>query len=282
MYHTVAMEYENGHDPGTVLMDGIFQRLIELGMVIGQDTVSGDVDAYIHFLEKQENTDSLQERVAENLVLFAHYLGNPAYRPSFQKLSGYLRDSGFMTLPVYRATLRTAFESLESYAMKEDPKIDSFLMDMVLCSMNIGTEEDREIDRQVGLTEKEKKALQEEEINLLLRKYFSIRRLPGLLRDFEYLKAHYPYAYQSVKAMEYEMKEDPRRMSEDSLKQLMEKDGGTRSYYDHLYTELYESGTVVWDSDAGSLRHTGKKVGRNDPCPCGSGKKYKHCCGRNR
>ena len=23
-----------------------------------------------------------------------------------------------------------------------------------------------------------------------------------------------------------------------------------------------------------------KKVGRNDPCPCGSGKKYKHCCGR--
>jgi preprotein translocase subunit SecA len=24
-----------------------------------------------------------------------------------------------------------------------------------------------------------------------------------------------------------------------------------------------------------------EKVGRNDPCPCGSGKKYKHCCGRN-
>jgi preprotein translocase subunit SecA len=28
------------------------------------------------------------------------------------------------------------------------------------------------------------------------------------------------------------------------------------------------------------LRVGGKKVGRNDPCPCGSGKKYKHCCGR--
>ncbi len=24
-----------------------------------------------------------------------------------------------------------------------------------------------------------------------------------------------------------------------------------------------------------------KKIGRNDPCPCGSGKKYKFCCGRN-
>lgn len=29
------------------------------------------------------------------------------------------------------------------------------------------------------------------------------------------------------------------------------------------------------------IRRTEKKVGRNDPCPCGSGKKYKHCCGKN-
>jgi SEC-C motif domain protein len=28
------------------------------------------------------------------------------------------------------------------------------------------------------------------------------------------------------------------------------------------------------------VRSTAPKVGRNDPCPCGSGKKYKHCCGR--
>ena len=26
---------------------------------------------------------------------------------------------------------------------------------------------------------------------------------------------------------------------------------------------------------------SGPKVGRNDPCPCGSGKKFKHCCGKN-
>ena len=37
-----------------------------------------------------------------------------------------------------------------------------------------------------------------------------------------------------------------------------------------LYLEQKKSGTVI----------VGKKVGRNDPCPCGSGKKYKHCCGR--
>lgn len=29
------------------------------------------------------------------------------------------------------------------------------------------------------------------------------------------------------------------------------------------------------------IRRTGQKVGRNEPCPCGSGKKFKHCHGRN-
>lgn len=37
-----------------------------------------------------------------------------------------------------------------------------------------------------------------------------------------------------------------------------------------LYKEQKSSHTIVKD----------KKVGRNDPCPCGSGKKYKYCCGR--
>ena len=35
------------------------------------------------------------------------------------------------------------------------------------------------------------------------------------------------------------------------------------------------------DSKAQPVVNNGPKVGRNDPCPCGSGKKYKNCCGRN-
>ena len=27
-----------------------------------------------------------------------------------------------------------------------------------------------------------------------------------------------------------------------------------------------------------NVYHPGPKIGRNDPCPCGSGKKYKKCC----
>ena len=38
-----------------------------------------------------------------------------------------------------------------------------------------------------------------------------------------------------------------------------------------LYKKQKLSGTVI----------KGRKIGRNEPCPCGSGKKYKKCCGRN-
>jgi preprotein translocase subunit SecA len=34
------------------------------------------------------------------------------------------------------------------------------------------------------------------------------------------------------------------------------------------------------DEDARQPVRAGRKVGRNDPCPCGSGKKFKKCCGR--
>lgn len=37
-----------------------------------------------------------------------------------------------------------------------------------------------------------------------------------------------------------------------------------------LYREQKKSGTIVKE----------RTVGRNEPCPCGSGKKYKYCCGR--
>jgi uncharacterized protein YecA (UPF0149 family) len=38
-----------------------------------------------------------------------------------------------------------------------------------------------------------------------------------------------------------------------------------------IYKEQRLSGTVIRE----------EKIGRNEPCPCGSGKKYKKCCGAN-
>ncbi|MFB9147866.1 preprotein translocase subunit SecA [Halomonas alkalicola] len=41
-----------------------------------------------------------------------------------------------------------------------------------------------------------------------------------------------------------------------------------------------ESGAPLPGADGRPVRREGPKVGRNDPCPCGSGKKFKQCCGK--
>ena len=49
-------------------------------------------------------------------------------------------------------------------------------------------------------------------------------------------------------------------------------------------SQMERKGTAVASQAQASnttVRRATPKVGRNDPCPCGSGKKYKNCCGRN-
>ncbi|MDF9828407.1 SEC-C motif-containing protein [Ereboglobus sp. PH5-5] len=52
---------------------------------------------------------------------------------------------------------------------------------------------------------------------------------------------------------------------------LQEKSAFTRTGGEWIYTRPIRTGPAPKVSAT-------PKVGRNDPCPCGSGKKYKHCC----
>jgi preprotein translocase subunit SecA len=46
------------------------------------------------------------------------------------------------------------------------------------------------------------------------------------------------------------------------------------------YTHPNDDGSVSQETDALTAVAEVPKVGRNEPCPCGSGKKYKHCHGK--
>lgn len=48
------------------------------------------------------------------------------------------------------------------------------------------------------------------------------------------------------------------------------------SYHEMMKKQSPEVG------NGGTYRRTSRKIGRNEPCPCGSGKKYKDCCGKGK
>ena len=75
------------------------------------------------------------------------------------------------------------------------------------------------------------------------------------------------------------------------LKEDVEKSGErwfTPAEEERLVADIQENLPVIvqtlynfWQAKrgAGTVRREDDKVGRNDPCPCGSGKKFKQCCG---
>ncbi len=46
------------------------------------------------------------------------------------------------------------------------------------------------------------------------------------------------------------------------------------------YSMIKELSETVQQVNSERMKAINAKVGRNDPCPCGSGKKFKHCCGK--
>jgi preprotein translocase subunit SecA len=57
-----------------------------------------------------------------------------------------------------------------------------------------------------------------------------------------------------------------------------------RQLEDHLQNAQASHGEETSDAEARSKKKPvrSEHVGRNDLCPCGSGKKYKNCCGKNK
>jgi hypothetical protein len=64
---------------------------------------------------------------------------------------------------------------------------------------------------------------------------------------------------------------DPTHPAHDTLRQATESEGG--------WLSVEAMDTLLGSRTPGPAP---RPTGRNDPCPCGSGKKYKHCCGRRR
>ena len=70
--------------------------------------------------------------------------------------------------------------------------------------------------------------------------------------------------------------------SEAELQKVEEPETPKNVQYHHADYEqaLADANADQPASDAQTFVRQGQKVGRNDPCPCGSGKKYKHCHGK--
>jgi len=74
------------------------------------------------------------------------------------------------------------------------------------------------------------------------------------------------------------MEAEQQRLAERLQRQMMASGGGAPVAALNADPEAVAAGSMA--AHAASNPHDAARVGRNDPCPCGSGKKYKHCHGQ--
>lgn len=68
---------------------------------------------------------------------------------------------------------------------------------------------------------------------------------------------------------------------EGSLEEMQEVREEAAQALPYVIKEIYDFWKARRESANLTTRRTEKKIGRNEPCPCGSGRKYKRCCGMN-
>jgi preprotein translocase subunit SecA len=87
----------------------------------------------------------------------------------------------------------------------------------------------------------------------------------------------------------FEMFEDMiHRIQEDVVQKLFTVEIARESVAQQMEMEQPRPQRMILSRGGGSAeapreqqaRRHGEKIGRNNPCPCGSGKKYKRCCGK--
>jgi len=78
-----------------------------------------------------------------------------------------------------------------------------------------------------------------------------------------------------------------KRFEEWILITVVVREDGTRAFDFQIYNQKWNYDSIMEQQlerfkavKMEKFRRTGQKIGRNDPCPCGSGLKYKKCCGK--
>lgn len=107
-----------------------------------------------------------------------------------------------------------------------------------------------------------------------------------ILPQLDVLEEDYPEYYSAMEEFAQRLRKNENleytknRILKEYIRLNEECDGG---FYFEKYPEekpASKGGLVYSGDNEMPYVRSGKKIGRNDPCPCGSGKKYKQCCGR--
>lgn len=272
---------EEGKDieAAKIMLARLFPKVLENDVFDSNKRYQQHVEEYFKLLDSVTMNQLMQEYIVETLAKLCELLENEWYRPLFREFVGTIEKKGYLSNEEYRRTLDSAYASLESIQYYEDTRI-SIVMKNVLKS---GYEREYIIPEETNEDKNKKK-----ELDIYTNLYYLCQYYEGNEDEIEYIRVTYPHSYENIEKDIEAIKSSKDKKIDAILDKLMVFTSGNmdKESLMNAMNKAYEY--VITQRPKPTVIHSGKttyyrsnaKVGRNDMCPCGSGRKYKQCCGR--
>lgn len=262
-----------------IILARIYPRLLRMDVNNSNQKYQKDLQSYYAFLDSIQMNTLMQEYVVETLIRLCELMENPWYRPLFKEFVEHIEEKGYLTEDTYKKTLASAYASMESYSYYADRKLS------LLVKTALKSNYDRAYTMQDEKLESTRTTML---IDALTNDWFLCQYYEEHTEEFSYLAEQYPYSYQLLAGLVEEIQKDKSKKEDEILDTLMEyvKQGTTKEKLQEVMEKSYKDLLIQADkpqtvyAGGGTYHRNMEKIGRNDLCPCGSGKKYKQCCGR--
>ena len=222
------------------------------------------------------------DTVAENTILAYCYENTNPSEINISALSTEIRNT--FGAEVHEATLEFIKQNLKDSNKLIEKLKDEAHKQYAVKEQEIGSNEIRELERVVMLKVVDQKwmdhidSMDELKNGIGLRAYgqkdpvvqYRIEGFDMFEQMIEDIKVDVVKMLMNLRKQEEARREEAVKITGAALKPLNSLDTNGQKVQNTANADVTR--TVVND---------GPKVGRNDPCPCGSGKKYKNCCGKN-
>lgn len=262
------------------ILSGVFQRAILLDVQLANGQYDHDMALYNAFLALVPmEVESSRTHLAANISAWSHLMTNrPEFRPQFAAILEHVTQEGYLKGTKEEYILGSGWGALESYTLRGDGEIPA-----VVESFLTG-------QSQNPMGENPKMPSAERAV-LFTDEYYMTLYYPEHRELFEKIADRYPHCAAAAQPFLSHLREEgAEKMQEEVLDQLLTlpEIRGSRERVRAMLEKSYQKAltqkkdTRVYLAEGETFRRPGKKIMPNDPCPCGSGKKYKNCHGRRR
>lgn len=263
-----------------IMLARVYPKLLEQDIYDNNMRYKEDVEAYYAFLDTITMNELVRDYIVETIAKMCELMGEEGYRPIYMDFVRTIEEKGYLPKEEYGETIESAYASFESGMYFSDSKV-SLIMKNVLKSG---------YDRayvSAGIDNEDKK--RKMEIDIYTNLFYLTKYYEGHEEEIDYIRETYPHSYNNIDADIQAIKDNREVAVEGIMNELvkflsknMDRDGLYKAMdkaYDYMINSRPKPAVI--HSGRTTYHRAGEKIGRNDLCPCGSGKKYKNCCGKN-